>query len=53
MGAETAGTAKPIDIYARVSYRVRNEKREPSTEGQVSRCVASGSLNSAWGKARS
>jgi site-specific DNA recombinase len=38
MGAETAGTAKPIDVYARVSYRVRNEKREPSTEGQVAVC---------------
>lgn len=38
MGAETVGTAKPIDVYARISYRVRNEKREPSTEGQVAVC---------------
>src|SRR5260370_544433 len=38
MAVETACTAKPIDIYARVSYRVRNEKREPSTEGQVAVC---------------
>ena len=29
-----------MDIYARVSYRVRKEKREPSTEGQVAVCRA-------------
>ena len=31
-------TAKPIDIYARVSEISRNEDREPSTEGQVAVC---------------
>jgi site-specific DNA recombinase len=31
-------TAKPIDIYARVSELKRNEKREPSTDGQVAVC---------------
>ena len=29
---------KPIDIYARVSQLKRNEKREPSTDGQVAVC---------------
>jgi site-specific DNA recombinase len=38
VGAETGQVARPIDIYARVSYRVRSEQREPSTEGQVAVC---------------
>jgi DNA invertase Pin-like site-specific DNA recombinase len=35
-----AGTrsVKPVDIYARVSRLKRDEKREPSTEGQVAVC---------------
>jgi len=31
---------KPIDIYARVSYLKRDEKRELSTEGQIAVCRA-------------
>ena len=31
---------KPIDIYARVSYLKRDQKREPPTEGQVAVCRA-------------
>lgn len=33
-----AGSVKPIDIYARVSQLKRDEKREPSTDGQVAVC---------------
>jgi site-specific DNA recombinase len=33
-----AGSRKPVDIYARVSRLKRDEKREPSTEGQVAVC---------------
>src|SRR6266567_1532186 len=40
MVAEPVRAAKPVDIYARVSHRVRGEKREPSTEGQVAVCRA-------------
>ena len=40
MDVEHGGAAQLIDIYARVSYRVRKEKREPSTEGQVAVCRA-------------
>jgi site-specific DNA recombinase len=36
--AETSRGAKPVDIYARVSELRRNQKREPSTEGQVAVC---------------
>jgi DNA invertase Pin-like site-specific DNA recombinase len=32
------GSRKPVDIYARVSRLKRDEKREPSTEGQVAVC---------------
>ncbi len=32
------GDAKPVDIYARVSRLKRDEKREPSTNGQVAVC---------------
>jgi DNA invertase Pin-like site-specific DNA recombinase len=38
MVAVPVSTAKPIDIYARVSALKRNEDREPSTEGQVGVC---------------
>ena len=38
MGAKIGRGAKPIDIYARVSELRRNQKREPSTEGQVAVC---------------
>ena len=38
MVAEPFITAKPVDIYARVSELSRNEDREPSTEGQVAVC---------------
>jgi len=38
VGAKTGGEAKAIDIYARVSELRRNQKREPSTEGQVAVC---------------
>ena len=38
MDAENGAVAKPIDIYARVSRLKRDEKREPSTEGQVAVC---------------
>ena len=38
MAAELVSSDRPIDIYARVSQLKRNEKREPSTEGQVSVC---------------
>src|SRR6266567_702638 len=38
MGTETGQIAKPVDIYARVSYLKRNEKREPPFEGQVAVC---------------
>jgi hypothetical protein len=36
--AELVSSDRPIDIYARVSQLKRNEKREPSTDGQVSVC---------------
>jgi DNA invertase Pin-like site-specific DNA recombinase len=35
-----SGSVKPIDVYARVSRLKRDEKREPSTEGQVAVCRA-------------
>ncbi len=38
MAAELVRSDRPIDIYARVSQLKRNEKREPSTDGQVSVC---------------
>ncbi|MGA3153851.1 MAG: recombinase family protein [Streptosporangiaceae bacterium] len=38
MAAEIVSSNLPIDIYARVSQLKRNEKREPSTDGQVSVC---------------
>jgi len=38
MVAEPVSTAKPVDIYARVSALRRDEGREPSTEGQVAVC---------------
>jgi len=38
MVGEPVSTAKPVDIYARVSELRRNEHREPSTEGQVAVC---------------
>ena len=38
MAAELVSSDRPIDIYARVSQLKRNEKREPSTDGQVSVC---------------
>ncbi len=38
MVAEPVSTAKPVDIYARVSALTRDEEREPSTEGQVAVC---------------
>jgi len=38
VAAELVRSDRPIDIYARVSQLKRNEKREPSTEGQVSVC---------------
>src|SRR6266702_251394 len=38
MGTEAGQIAKPVDIYARVSYLKRNEKREPPFEGQVAVC---------------
>ena len=38
MGAEIAGTAKPYDIYARVSRVKSKKKNEPSTGGQVAIC---------------
>jgi site-specific DNA recombinase len=34
----TASGGKPIDIYARVSELKRQQKKEPSTEGQVAVC---------------
>ncbi len=37
MNADTS-SMKPVDIYARVSRLKRDEKREPSTEGQVAVC---------------
>src|SRR6266568_3527364 len=40
MDAEPSDLAQLIDIYARVSYRVHKNKREPSTEGQVAVCRA-------------
>ena len=40
MAAELVSSDLPIDIYARVSQLKRNEKREPSTDGQVSVCRA-------------
>ena len=40
MAAELVSSNLPIDIYARVSQLKRNEKREPSTDGQVSVCRA-------------
>ncbi len=40
MDVEPGRAAQLVDIYARVSYRVRKDKREPSTEGQVSVCRA-------------
>ena len=40
MDAEPSDLAQLIDIYARVSYRVHKDKREPSTEGQVAVCRA-------------
>jgi site-specific DNA recombinase len=33
-----AGSGKPIDVYARVSELKRQQKKEPSTEGQVAVC---------------
>jgi DNA invertase Pin-like site-specific DNA recombinase len=36
----SAGSVKPIDTYARVSLFKRDEKRVPSTDGQVSVCRA-------------
>ncbi len=38
MDAELVISGLPIDIYARVSQLKRNEKREPSTDGQVLVC---------------
>ena len=38
MAAELVRSGLPIDIYARVSQLKRNEKREPSTDGQVKVC---------------
>jgi DNA invertase Pin-like site-specific DNA recombinase len=38
MAAELVSSDRPIDIYARVSQLKRNEKHEPSTDGQVSVC---------------
>jgi len=38
VAAELVCSDRPIDIYARVSQLKRNEKREPSTDGQVSVC---------------
>src|SRR6266700_6048635 len=38
MTAELLSSNLPINIYDRVSQRKRNEKREPSTDGQVSVC---------------
>jgi site-specific DNA recombinase len=38
VAAELVSSDRPIDIYARVSQLKRNEKREPSTDGQVSVC---------------
>ena len=38
MVAEPVSTAKPVDIYARVSALRHDEEREPSTEGQVAVC---------------
>jgi DNA invertase Pin-like site-specific DNA recombinase len=38
VAAELIGSDRPIDIYARVSQLKRNEKREPSTDGQVLVC---------------
>jgi DNA invertase Pin-like site-specific DNA recombinase len=35
-----AGSMKPIDVYARVSQLRRDEKRVPSTDGQVTVCRA-------------
>jgi len=40
VAAELVSSDRPIDIYARVSQLKRNEKREPSTDGQVSVCRA-------------
>jgi site-specific DNA recombinase len=40
VAAELDISGLPIDIYARVSQLKRNEKREPSTEGQVQVCRA-------------
>jgi DNA invertase Pin-like site-specific DNA recombinase len=40
VAAELDISGLPIDIYARVSRLKRNEKREPSTEGQVQVCRA-------------
>jgi DNA invertase Pin-like site-specific DNA recombinase len=38
VAAELVSSDRPIDIYARVSQLKRNEKREPSTDGQVKVC---------------
>ena len=38
VAAEIVSSDLPVDIYARVSQLKRNEKREPSTDGQVSVC---------------
>src|SRR5712691_4614062 len=40
MATEPVSAGKPVDIYARVSHRVRSEKRKPSTEVQVAVCRA-------------
>src|SRR6266566_9588736 len=37
MNADTS-SMKPVDIYARVSRLKRDEKREPSTNGQIAVC---------------
>lgn len=38
MDVETGQVAKPIDIYARISYLKRKTKRELTAEGQVAVC---------------
>ncbi|HTU04666.1 MAG TPA: recombinase family protein, partial [Trebonia sp.] len=38
MSDETGQVAKPVDIYARVSYLKRKTKRELTAEGQVAVC---------------
>ena len=56
MAAELVSSGRPIDIYARVSQLKRNEKREPSTDGQVSVCrvrlidlgLAEGNVPTEW-----